>query len=222
MTISGWNRDRLAEVGLDARRWCRPASTSRRSARCPDVARRDDMLLALGRTNPLKNLPLTIDAWRGARRRRAARARACSASSPSSGPQHGATLRRAAERRGRQRAASTRPPCSCRPRRTRASACRRWRRWRPAARSSAPTRTATATSASTASNCLIPEPTVESVSGAIGRLLGDPALRERLGAAGIETAADYAWERRIDELEAFLERRHISSAMCGAERLKIQ
>ena len=30
----------------------------------PDVARRDDMLLALGRSNPLKNLRLTLDAWR--------------------------------------------------------------------------------------------------------------------------------------------------------------
>ncbi len=54
-------------------------------------------------------------------------------------------------------------------------------------------------------NCLMPEQTVESVSGALRRLLADPALRERLGRAGIETAADYAWERRIDELEAFYE-----------------
>jgi glycosyltransferase involved in cell wall biosynthesis len=54
-------------------------------------------------------------------------------------------------------------------------------------------------------NCLIPEPTVESVSGAIGRLLADRGLRERLGAAGIATAAGYAWEKRIDELEAFFE-----------------
>jgi glycosyltransferase involved in cell wall biosynthesis len=55
-------------------------------------------------------------------------------------------------------------------------------------------------------NCLMPEPAVESVSGAIGRLLADPELRRRLGTAGLETAADYAWERRIDQLEGFLER----------------
>ena len=30
--------------------------------------------------------------------------------------------------------------------------------------------------------------------------------RARLGRAGIETAAEYTWERRIDELEAALER----------------
>jgi glycosyltransferase involved in cell wall biosynthesis len=55
-------------------------------------------------------------------------------------------------------------------------------------------------------NCLMPDFTVESVSGAIARLLGDPALRERLGRAGMETAQEYAWERRIDELEGFLGR----------------
>ena len=34
-------------------------------------------------------------------------------------------------------------------------------------------------------NCLMPEPTVEAVSAAIGRLLADPELRARLGQAGI-------------------------------------
>ena len=69
-------------------------------------------------------------------------------------------------------------------------------------------------------NCLIPEPTVASVGGAVGRLLGDPALRERLGRAGIATAAEYTWEKRIDELEGFLEGLvpQRSSAMWGAER----
>ena len=54
-------------------------------------------------------------------------------------------------------------------------------------------------------NCLMPEPTVAAVSAAIARLLADPELRARLGEAGRVTAADYTWERRIDELEAFLE-----------------
>ena len=62
-------------------------------------------------------------------------------------------------------------------------------------------------------NCLMPEPTVASVSGAIGRLLGDPALRERLGAAGIRTAADYAWEQRIDELEGVPRARRASEVL---------
>ncbi|MEJ7787155.1 MAG: glycosyltransferase family 4 protein, partial [Solirubrobacteraceae bacterium] len=53
-------------------------------------------------------------------------------------------------------------------------------------------------------NCLMPEPTTEAVRGAIERLLGDPALRRRLGEQGIRTAQEYAWERRIDTLESFL------------------
>ena len=53
-------------------------------------------------------------------------------------------------------------------------------------------------------NCLMPAARVEAVRAALGRLLADPGLCERLGAAGMATAADYAWERRIDALEAFL------------------
>jgi glycosyltransferase involved in cell wall biosynthesis len=53
-------------------------------------------------------------------------------------------------------------------------------------------------------NCLMPEPKREAVTSAVRRLLEDPPLRQRLGAAGIETAADYAWSRRIDALERFL------------------
>ena len=51
----------------------------------------------------------------------------------------------------------------------------------------------------------MPEATRGGVSAALARLLGDGELRERVGRAGIETAAEYAWERRIDALEAFLE-----------------
>jgi glycosyltransferase involved in cell wall biosynthesis len=54
-------------------------------------------------------------------------------------------------------------------------------------------------------NCLMPSARVEDVRGAIERLLGDPALRRRLGTAGVATATEYAWERRIDALEQFLE-----------------
>jgi glycosyltransferase involved in cell wall biosynthesis len=55
-------------------------------------------------------------------------------------------------------------------------------------------------------NCLMPEPSTREVGAAIGRLLADPELRGRLGAAGIETAREYAWERRIDALEDFYKR----------------
>jgi glycosyltransferase involved in cell wall biosynthesis len=53
-------------------------------------------------------------------------------------------------------------------------------------------------------NCLMPEPHRPDIARALRRLLEDPALRKGLGAAGIATAADYAWPRRIDALERFL------------------
>jgi glycosyltransferase involved in cell wall biosynthesis len=52
-------------------------------------------------------------------------------------------------------------------------------------------------------NCLMAAPTEAAVASAITRLLGDPALRERLSRAGIETAARYGWPGRIDPLEEF-------------------
>src|SRR5205807_185087 len=54
-------------------------------------------------------------------------------------------------------------------------------------------------------NCLMPEATVAAVRDALAELLGDRALRERLGRRGIETAREYAWSVRIDALERFFE-----------------
>jgi len=54
-------------------------------------------------------------------------------------------------------------------------------------------------------NCLMPEPAPDAVAAAIARLLDDRALRERLVAAGRETARHYGWEPRIDVLEAVYE-----------------
>ena len=53
-------------------------------------------------------------------------------------------------------------------------------------------------------NCLIADADPEAVSAArSAAILGDARLRSRLVAAGLETAAGYAWERRIDQLERF-------------------
>jgi GT2 family glycosyltransferase len=53
-------------------------------------------------------------------------------------------------------------------------------------------------------NCLMVGRDPDDVAGALDRLLGDAALRARLGAAGLETARRHAWPQRIDELERFL------------------
>jgi glycosyltransferase involved in cell wall biosynthesis len=54
-------------------------------------------------------------------------------------------------------------------------------------------------------NCLMPAHDRRSVTDALARALADPGLRERLGRAGIDTAAGYSWPRRIDALEHFLD-----------------
>ncbi len=63
MTISGWNRDRLRELGLDAT-LIPPGIDLQTFRPLSEVPRRENMVLALGRTNPLKNFPLTLEAWR--------------------------------------------------------------------------------------------------------------------------------------------------------------
>ncbi len=63
MTISSWNRERLRELGLDAE-LIPPGIDLETFRPLAGVQRREDMVLALGRSNPLKNLPLTIAAWK--------------------------------------------------------------------------------------------------------------------------------------------------------------
>jgi GT2 family glycosyltransferase/glycosyltransferase involved in cell wall biosynthesis len=229
MTISGWNRERLRELGLDAE--LIPPGIDLENFRVrPDVQRRADMVLALGRTNPLKNLPLTIDAWR------ALPARSASAGGMVSG----------------ERESGERPPGGARsdlggrpelclfgiePELATDEGMRYVSSptdeevgelfsaatvfvqtsshegfCLPALESMATGGAVVCTDAHgnrdfcvDGENCLMPAPDVESVSAAVARLLADPELRARLGRAGIETASEFAWERRIDALEAFLE-----------------
>ena len=54
-------------------------------------------------------------------------------------------------------------------------------------------------------NCLMPDADVDAVSEAIARVLSDGELRARLGEAGMRTAQRYTWDRRIDALEVFLQ-----------------
>ncbi len=178
-----------------------------------EVARRDDMVLALGRSNPLKNLPLTIDAWRaledGSRSSTtpgsAGRAELCLFGiEPELATDEGMRYVRSpsdAEVGELFSEATVFVQTS-----THEGFCL------PALEAMATGGAVVCTDAHgnrdfcvDGENCLMPEPDVQSVSAALAQLLGDPQLRARLGRAGIETAARYAWERRIDALEAFLE-----------------
>jgi GT2 family glycosyltransferase len=200
MTISGWNRDGLRKLGVEPT--LVPPGIDLETFRPLDgISRREDMLLALGRTNPLKNLTLTLDAWKALG---PARPELCLFGiEPELGHQHGT---RYVERPSDQgvnelfnqatvfvQTSSHEGFCL------------------PALEAMATGAAVVCTDAhgnrdfcDDGVNCLMPDASVESVSGAISRLLGDPQLRAKLGEAGIATAADYAWSKRIDELEDFL------------------
>jgi GT2 family glycosyltransferase/glycosyltransferase involved in cell wall biosynthesis len=202
MTISGWNRERLRELGLDAV-LIPPGIDLECFRERPDVRRREDMILALGRTNPLKNLPLTIEAWRAL---------------PEPRPElclFGIEPELASEEEGMRYIESpsddqvgelfSRATVFVQTS-THEGFCL------PALESMATAGAVVCTDAhgnrdfcEDGENCLMPEASKEAVSAALARLLGDPELRERVGRAGVETAKQYAWELRIDALEAFFE-----------------
>ncbi len=206
MTISSWNRERLGELGLDS--VLIPPGIDLDTFRpLADVQRREDMVLALGRSNPLKNLPLTVEAWRALEGRQGvgARPELCLfgiepeladdpgmlyVESPSDEEVNELFNKATVFVQTSSHEGFALPPLE-----------------------------AMATGGAVVctdahgnrdfcvdgENCLMPEPDVGAVSAAIARLLGEPELRERLGRAGIETAKEYAWERRIDALVEFLE-----------------
>ena len=213
MTISSWNRERLRELGLDAE--LIPPGIDLENFRPLDSqARRDDMVLAIGRTNPLKNLGLTIDAWRAlaGRPELSERPKLCMFGIE---PEVVAEAGLAED----PRVHYVRSPTDAQVNElfnqatvfvqtsTHEGFCL------PALEAMATGAAVVCTDAhgnrdfcADGENCLMPEPDRDSVSAALARVLSDRELRERLGQAGEATARDYSWERRIDALEQFLER----------------
>jgi len=201
MTISSWNRDRLRELGLDAV-LIPPGIDLENFRPLADAQRSGDMVLALGRANPLKNLPLTLAAWRGL---------------PEPRPElclFGIEPEVAPAEPGVRYVVS---PSDEEVNRLFNEAtvfvqtsvhegfCL------PPLESMATGGAVVCTDAHgnrdfcvDGENCLMPEPDRAAVTAALRRVLEDAALRERLGTAGLETVADYAWTRRIDALERFL------------------
>jgi GT2 family glycosyltransferase len=200
MTISSWNRDRLREQGVDAE--LIPPGIDLDTFRPLEDRRRDDIVLAVGRANPLKNLPLTADAF-GSLPAGAAELWMFGIE-PELGEKYGARYVTAPSDEEVNELFNTAavfvqtsrhegfclPPLEvmatggavvCTDAHGNRDFCR------------------------DGENCLMPDPTRQSVAAAIRRLLEDPELRRRLGEEGIRTAGEYAWEKRIDALEAFLE-----------------
>jgi glycosyltransferase involved in cell wall biosynthesis len=200
MTISGWNRDRLRELGLDAEIVAPGINLD--LFRPLEIERRPDQILALGRSNPLKNLPLTLAAHRALPEPRPQLRLFGIEPELGRAPDVVYELKPSDERVNElYNEAAVFLQTSMHE-----GFCL------PALEAMAAGAAVVCTDAhgnrdycSDGVNCLMPEPDVNSVTQALQRVLDDPELRERLGNQGRRTAADYAWERRIDELERFLE-----------------
>jgi GT2 family glycosyltransferase/glycosyltransferase involved in cell wall biosynthesis len=200
MTISSWNCERLRELDLDAE-LIPPGIDLENFRPRAEIARREDMVLALGRTNPLKNLPLTLAGWRTLEPRpelclfgiepELAREGVRYVESPSDERVNELLCEATVFIQTSVHEGFALPPLE-----------------------------AMATGAAVVCtdahgnrdfcidgvNCLMPEANAAAVGAALQRLLGDRELRAELGRAGIETAQEYAWELRIDALEQFFAR----------------
>jgi GT2 family glycosyltransferase/glycosyltransferase involved in cell wall biosynthesis len=221
MTISSWNRERLRELDLDAE-LIPPGIDLDTFRPRPDVERRADMVLALGRTNPLKNLPLTLAAWRSLREPRPelclfgiepeliepklAQDGVRYVDSPTDEQVNELLCQATVFVQTSVHEGFALPPLEAMATRA-AVVCTDAHGNRDFCVDGV--------------NCLMPEPTPAAVGAALQRLLDDPELRAELGRAGIETAREYAWERRIDALEAFFERVAASRRMAAAGELAL-
>ena len=200
MTISEWNRERLREFGREAE-LIPPGIDLENFRALDDVERRDGVVLAIGRTNPLKNLPLTIDAWRGLDPRpelwmfgiepHVAPDGARYFTSPSDEEVNELFNTATVFVQTSVHEGFCLPPLEAMAAGA-AVVCTDAHGNRDFCRNG--------------ENCLLVEPTPEAVGGAIERLLGDGELRRQLVAEGYKTVQHYTWERRIDELEAYLTR----------------
>ena len=201
MTISSWNRDRLRELGLDAT-LIPPGIDLENFRPLTEVERRPDMVLALGRSNPLKNLPLTLAAWRALPE---PRPELCLfgiepeiaddepgvryVTAPSDAEVNRLFNEATVLSRPRAHEGFCLPPSS---------------RWPRVVRWSAPTRTAIATTAPTARTASCPSPRCP-LSARASRACRRQDLRRRFGRGRDRDRRTYAWSQRLDALEQFLE-----------------
>jgi GT2 family glycosyltransferase len=200
MTISSWNRDRLRELGLDAE-LISPGIDLGNFRPLPDVKRRKNMILALGRSNPLKNLNLTLDAWRALPDPRPELCLFGIEPQLARDPGIRYVCAPSDEEVNRLFNEAT----------VFVQTSRHEGFCLPPLESMATRGAVVCTDAHgnrdfcvDGENCVMPEATRASVTAALSTLLRDESLRHRLGLKGRETAQEYSWPRRIDALEGFL------------------
>lgn len=200
LTTSNWNREHLRELGLDAE-LISPGIDLGRFHPLSNTSRRDDMLLALGRSNPLKNLPLTVAAWQrlpeprpvlclfGTEPGLATEPGIRYVTAPSDSEVNELLNQATAFIQTSRHegfcltvleAMATGCPVVCTDAHGNRDFC------------------------ANGKNCLMSEPRPAAVAADVRRLLDDPTLRASLGQAGIDTADAHAWAPRIEALERFM------------------
>jgi GT2 family glycosyltransferase/glycosyltransferase involved in cell wall biosynthesis len=200
LATSTWVRDRLKVFGLDAAVVAPGVDVGRF---CDlDSERRDDVLLSLGRSHPLKNLDLTLEAWRSMPNGRpelwlfgvepelspAGNTRYFDAPSDQEVNEllnTATALVQTSRHEGfclpalEAMAAGT--PVVCTDADGNVDFCRN------------------------GVNCLMPSAEPRAVRRALARMFADADLRRQLADAGKRTAEGYAWDRQIAALEQFFE-----------------
>ena len=200
LTTSHWAADRLRELG-HAPVLVAPG-IDRETFRELGIERTGNVILAVGRSEPLKNFGLTADAWRSLPEPRAelwlygiepevARGLGARYFESPNDEQVNELLNRATVFLQTSRhegfclplleAMAAGAPVVCTDAHGNRAFCR------------------------DGVNCLMVEDSVDAVCEALERLLSDGDLRRRLSAEGLRTAAAYDWNERIDELERYLE-----------------
>lgn len=199
MTISSHSARRLSGLGLEAR--LIPPGIDLATFKQLNLERKRDMVLALGRSNPLKNLPLTINAWKrlnprpelwmfGVEPRIGLRHGAKYVTSPSDEDvnelfnQAGVFVQTSTHEGfclPVLEAMATGAPVVCTDMNGNRDFC------------------------VDGENCLIVDHNPKAVAAGIERLMADDELRAKFAQTGPDTAAEYSWDRQIDELERFFE-----------------
>jgi GT2 family glycosyltransferase len=200
LTTSRWVAARLEELGA-APEIVSPGLDSDRFFPL-DRARHDRALLALGRSNPLKNFPLTVEAYRalpeprpelwlfGIEPQLGASVGARYHESPSDAEVNellntATVFVQTSRHEGFclpvLEAMATGLPVVCTDADGNRDFCR------------------------DGDNCLMPAAEPRAVRDALERVLVDRELRGRLSESGLQTAREYDWRRRLDELERFFE-----------------
>jgi GT2 family glycosyltransferase len=200
MTISERSVAKLAELNLQAE-LVPPGIDLATFTPLDHVQRRDDVLLAIGRSNPLKNFPLTVEAWRQVSSGPELRLFGVE---PGLQPEGNSTYVEAPSDEGvnellNEAAVFVQTSVHegfCLP---------------PLEAMAAGTPVVCTDAVGNRDfcvheqNCLMVEPDAASVAAGIERVLSDAGLREQLVAGGLETVKEYAWEQRIEQLERFLD-----------------